>query len=147
MPSRETHPPTSGPAARSGDGAPTEVADLEAVAEREDAFYRALEASDADAFEELLSADATDIHWSSVAETRDEFVAGQRHGLFKHGPTVIVERGTRLLGDAAVTRGIVDILDTGHGEPVRLRLRQTLLWVREDGAWKLLVRQATRIPL
>lgn len=122
-------------------------ADLQAIAEREEALYRAIELSDGDAFEEILSADATYIHSTSVAETREEAAAGQRHGVFKHGPTFTVAKETRLFSDVAVTRGIIDMLDTAHGEPFRLRLRQTLVWTKEDGVWKLLVRHATKIPL
>lgn len=122
-------------------------AEARAVAEREEALYKAIELSDGDAFEEILSADATYIHSTSVAETREEAAAGQRHGVFKHGPTFTVTKNTRLFGDVAVTRGIIDMLDTGHGEPFRLRLRQTLVWTKENGVWKLLVRHATKIPL
>jgi ketosteroid isomerase-like protein len=117
------------------------------IAEREAALYAALTASDADALDDLFSGDLTYIHSTSIAETKAEQLAGQRHGVHRHGPIRTVHGDTRILGETAVTRGLIDMIDTAHGEPFTLRLRQTLVWVREnDGAWRLLVRQATRVP-
>jgi hypothetical protein len=39
------------------------------------------------------------------------------------------------------------MVDTAHGQPFTMRLRETLVWVKEDGVWRLLVRQATKLPL
>ncbi len=119
----------------------------ESIAAREDALYAALTASDGDALEDLFSEDLCYIHSTSIAETKAENIAGQRHGLHRHGPITTVTRSTRVLGETAVTLGIIDMVDTAHGDPYNLRLRQTLVWVKEqDGVWRLLVRQTTRLP-
>jgi 4-hydroxy-4-methyl-2-oxoglutarate aldolase len=119
---------------------------LQLIAEREEALYAALATNDAAAFDDLFSDDVTYVHSTSIAETKAENIAGQRHGVHRHGPTTTVNRRTRILGDVAVTHGVIDMIDTAHGDPFSIRLRQTLVWVREDGVWRLLVRQATRIP-
>jgi hypothetical protein len=42
---------------------------------------------------------------------------------------------------------MIDMVDTAHGAPYTIRLQETLVWVKEAGTWRLLVRQATRLPL
>jgi ketosteroid isomerase-like protein len=118
-----------------------------AIAERENALYAALTASDADALADILSDDVTYIHSTSVAENKAEQLAGQRHGVHKHGPIATVERRTQVFGNVAVSCGMIDMVDTAHGQPFTLRLRETLVWVKEGAVWRLLVRHATRLPL
>ncbi|MCA1216942.1 nuclear transport factor 2 family protein [Streptomyces sp. 8L] len=117
------------------------------IARREEALYDALATGDTDAFEDLFSEDVTYVHSTGIAESKAENIAGQRHGVHRHGPTTTVRGHTRILGRTAVTRGLIDMIDTAHGEPFSIRIRQTLVWVKEDGVWRLLVRHATRIPV
>jgi uncharacterized protein (TIGR02246 family) len=124
-----------------------ELADLELVAAREDALYAALASGDTGAFDDLFADDVTYIHSTGVAETKAENIAGQAHGVHRHGPTTTVSKRTRIIGDVAVTRGVIDMIDTAHGEPYSFRLCQTLVWIRADGTWRLLVRHATKIPV
>jgi ketosteroid isomerase-like protein len=121
--------------------------DAKRIAEREQALYAGLTASDADALAEVFSDDLTYIHSTSVAETKAENLAGQRHGVHKHGRITPLDKRTRVFGDVAVTRGMIDMVDTAHGAPYTIRLQETLVWVKEAGTWRLLVRQATRLPL
>jgi Domain of unknown function (DUF4440) len=103
-----------------------ELADLELVAAREDALYAALASGDTGAFDDLFADDVTYIHSTGVAETKAENIAGQAHGVHRHGPTTTVSKRTRIIGDVAVTRGVIDMI---------------------DGTWRLLVRHATKIPV
>jgi ketosteroid isomerase-like protein len=122
--------------------------ELEIVHEREQALYTALTTSDPDMFEDILSKDVTYIHSTGIAETKAENIAGQRHGVHKHGPITPHDRRTRIIGNVAVTRGMIDMVDTAHGAPYTFRLLETLVWIKEeDGVWRLLVRHATRLPL
>jgi ketosteroid isomerase-like protein len=121
--------------------------DSRIIAEREKELYAALTASDADALSDILSDDVTYIHSTSIAENKEEQLAGQRHGVHKHGPITTVKSRTRMFGNVAVSRGVIDMVDTAHGQPFTMRLRETLVWVKEDGVWRLLVRQATKLPL
>lgn len=122
--------------------------ELKIIRQREAALYRALSTSDIEAFEDVFSEDVTYIHSTSIAETKAENIAGQRHGVHKHGSIKPVGPRTRIVGDIAVTLGMIDMVDTAHGAPYTMRLRETLVWIKEkDGVWRLLVRQATRLPL
>ena len=95
----------------------------------------------------MLSADLRYLHSTGVAETRAEYLAGVDDRLYEYGR--IDSRDTRLIasGDLAIQDGIVDMTVSARGAPKHLiHLLFCLVWRREEGAWKLLYRQATRIP-
>jgi hypothetical protein len=95
----------------------------------------------------MLSAHLRYLHSTGVAETRSEYLAGVDDRLYEYGR--IHSRDTRLTasGDLAIQDGVVDMTVSAHGAPKHLiHLLFCLVWRREDGAWKLLYRQATRIP-
>ncbi|MDR1710368.1 MAG: nuclear transport factor 2 family protein [Propionibacteriaceae bacterium] len=122
--------------------------ELKVIAEREDLLIKAIGTSDLALFEDVFSADVTYIHSTSIAETKEENIAGQAHRVHRHGFTTPVEKTTRIFGGkVAVTRGLIDMIDTAHGDPFYMRIRETLVWIKEDdGVWRLLVRGATRLP-
>lgn len=121
--------------------------ELREIAAREAALYAAITASDGDALGDLMSEHITYIHSTGIAETKAENIAGQRHGVHKHGAIVALRKDTRVDGDLAVTRGVIDMVDTAHGAPFTIRLLETLVWVKESGTWRLFLRQATKQPL
>lgn len=128
-------------------GTSDDSAELMVIDQREALLIEALGTSDPALFEDLFSEDVTYIHSTSIAETKAENIAGQVHRVHRHGFTTPVEKRTRIFGNVAVTRGLIDMIDTAHGEPFQMRLRETLVWVKEDdGVWRLLVRHATRLP-
>jgi ketosteroid isomerase-like protein len=95
----------------------------------------------------MLSADLRYLHSTGVAETRSEYLAGVDDRLYEYG--CIDSRDTRLTasGDLAIQDGVVDMTVSAHGAPKHLiHLLFCLVWRREDDAWKLLYRHATRIP-
>ena len=95
----------------------------------------------------MLSADLRYLHSTGVAETCSEYLAGVDERLYEYGR--IDSRGTRITasGDLAIQDGLVDMTVSAHGAPKQLiHLLFCLVWRREAGAWKLLYRQATRIP-
>jgi hypothetical protein len=110
-------------------------------------LYRAQVAGDVRGIEPFLSADLRYLHSTGVAETRREYLAGVAARLYEYGR--IASRGVRLnvSADLAIQDGIVDMTVSAHGAPKTLiHLLFCLVWRREGARWKLLYRQATRIP-
>ena len=53
----------------------------------------------------------------------------------------------KVSGDLAVMYGMADFFMSTDNRPLEtLHLQFTLVWVREGGAWRLLLRQTTRVP-
>jgi ketosteroid isomerase-like protein len=119
---------------------------LRIISEREAALYAALSASDCDALAEIFSDDLLYVHSPGIAETKAENLAGQRSGLYKKGPIRRLSGHTDVLGEVAVTSCVIDMVNTTGTLKGTVRLLDALVWVREGGAWRLLVRQATRLP-
>jgi ketosteroid isomerase-like protein len=117
------------------------------IAALERRLYAAQVAGVADDIAPLLSADLRYLHSTGAAESRDEYLAGVSERL--HEYEAMVSRGVRLhvSEDLAIQDGSVDITVSARGAPKTLvRLLFCLVWRREGAQWKLLYRQATRIP-
>lgn len=113
----------------------------------EDALYRAQVAGSAADIEPMLSADLRYLHSTGVAESRDEYLAGVAARLYEYGR--IASRDVRLAisEDLAIQDGVVAMTVSAHGAAKTLiHLLFCLVWRREGAQWKLLYRQATRLP-
>ena len=113
----------------------------------EQRLYAAQVAGSVGDIEPMLSADLRYLHSTGVAETRREYLAGVAGRLYEYGR--IKSRNVRLhvSEDIAIQDGIVDMTVSAHGAPKALiHLLFCLIWRREGAQWKLLYRQATRIP-
>ena len=117
------------------------------IAALEQRLYRAHVAGSVPDIEPMLSADLRYLHSTGVAETRSQYLKGVRDLLYEYGE--IASRKVRLhvSEDLAIQDGIVDMTVSAKGAPKKLiHLLFCLVWRREGAQWKLLYRQATRIP-
>ena len=118
------------------------------IRDAETRLYRAMIANDAAALADLCSEDLVYVHSTAVPETKAEWLAGCARKLYDYEE--IKSRGVTIkgYGDAAVMHGIVDMSVATDGGPVLLlHLQFVLVWVREGGKWRLMLRQTTRIPV
>jgi len=117
------------------------------LVDTERALYRAQIAGSVEELEPMLGQGLVYIHSTGVAESKEEYLAGVARKLYEYGS--IASRGTRLqvFSDVAVMNGIVDMTVSAHGSAKQLiHLLFCLVWVRQDDAWHLDFRQATRMP-
>lgn len=121
--------------------------DSQIITDRENALWQAMLAFDHAALDGILSDELCYIHSTGVAETKAEYFAAMRRGLYEYGAITIVSNRTRLFADAAVTSGVMEMAVGANGSAKHvIRLLHVLVWRREAGTWRLLLRQATRIP-
>jgi ketosteroid isomerase-like protein len=113
----------------------------------ERALYDAMSAKDFAAQERILHPDLSYVHSTAVVETRTAYLAGVAAGLYDYGAIASRDVRIRIDGDTAVSYGIVDMHVAAEGEPKELlHLIYVLAWARHEGRWRLLLRQATRMP-
>ncbi len=123
------------------------MSDTDVITQREAELYRAMLAFDYAALDGLLSEEVSYIHSTGVVETKAEYFAGLRQGLYEYGDITIPSGTTRLFHDVAMTSGVMEMLVGAKGSPKdTIRLQHVLIWRHETGTWRLLLRQATRIP-
>jgi ketosteroid isomerase-like protein len=112
----------------------------------EAALYRAMIAKDIAALEAILADDVCYIHSPGFAENKADYLAGVKRGLYDYEAITSRNVTIKMLGDTAVMHGLVEMKVSETGKPrALLQLLFTLVWVR-DVAWRLFLRQATRVP-
>jgi ketosteroid isomerase-like protein len=117
------------------------------VVETERALYRAQIAGSVERLRPMLGADLVYIHSTGVAESKEEYLAGVADGLYEYGTIESRDARLQVFADVAIMNGIVDMTVSAHGAAKQLiHLLFCLVWVRQDDAWRLDFRQATRIP-
>ncbi len=117
------------------------------IAALEQRLYRAQVAGSVPDIEPMLATNLRYLHSTGVAQSRDEYLAGVADRLYEYG--AIASRDVRLnvSEDLAIQDGIVDMTVSASGAPKTLiHLLFCLVWRREGAQWKLMYRQATRIP-
>ena len=113
----------------------------------ESRLYQAMIANDGATIAELTSTDLVYVHSTAVAESKTEWLAGVKRGLYDYKE--IKSRGVtiKVSGDMAVQHCIVDMsVATDQGPVLLLHLQFVLVWVKEQSRWRLMLRQTTRIP-
>ena len=118
-----------------------------AIGRAERALYDAMIAEDYPALEKILAPDVVYIHSTAVAESRDEYFAGVRKGLYEYESVSSRNNRFRTHGNVVLQDGICDMVvgETGKGKRL-IHLMFLLVWVNDGGAWRLVHRHATRMP-
>ena len=125
----------------------TQDATTSAIGKAERALYDAMIAQDYPALERILAPDVVYIHSTAVRETRDEYFAGVRKGLYEYESVSSRENRYRTHGNVVLQDGICDMVVGETGKPKGLiRLMFLLVWAQQDAAWRLVHRHATRMP-
>ena len=110
-------------------------------------LYRAMLAHDIAGLAALLTDDTVYVHSTGLAETKTEFLNGVRDGLYEYERVQPISEHISQSGDMAAVYSVLDFQGGPKGQkhpPVKLIT--TLVWRRQDDAWRMSVRQATRIP-
>ena len=120
---------------------------MEEIVALERSLYRAMIDRDFQTLQDLLSDDLVYVHSTAVAESKTQYLAGVANGLYEYERIESKDVNIRIHHETAVATGQVEMSVGAAGEPKSLiRLLFTLLWVKQAGRWRLLLRQATRIP-
>jgi hypothetical protein len=117
------------------------------IAALEARLYKAQIAGVPGDIEPLLSADLRYLHSTGVAESRAEYLAGVAGQLYEYGRIESRDVRVNVSEDLVIQDGVVDMTVSAHGaRKTLIHLLFCLVWRREGALWRLLYRQATRIP-
>jgi len=117
----------------------------ETIRQAVQALYDAMLAHDIPALDALLAEDSEYVHSPGFTETKPDFLNGVRDGLYEYEVVRPVSERIMLSGNMAVVYSQLDFRGGPRGQahpPVQLIT--TLVWMRREGAWRLVLRHATR---
>jgi len=101
--------------------------------------------ADASFFEKHYADDATIIHSDGSMSTKAQEIESFKSGAVKYESLDIREVKVRAYGDTAIQNLLTAVKANIHGKAVSSIVRDSRVWVKEDGIWKCVAFQATRV--
>jgi len=98
-------------------------------------------------YEKYYTDDATIVHGNGKLYTKEEEIADLKSGSLKYESLEVRDRKIRVYGDTSVVNFLIFFKGVLGGQPFSgADLRRTVVWVRQNGGWKIVLYQVTRIP-
>lgn len=116
------------------------------IRELESRRFRAMTDKDTAALEGILSDDLTYTHASAQFDNKAQLISAIRSGDLKYTSIVPGNVEVRVYGSAAVVTGQAAFKVENHGQPMAMDLRFTDMYVLQDGHWRMVAWESTRIP-
>lgn len=114
---------------------------------RVDAFIAALLKPDRDSLEKLTSPALSYGHSNGKLENQAEFIQSMLDGVSRFLSIELENQSLSVVDDIAIVRHILFAHTHDKGkEPGTIRIGILLVWRDEQGEWRLLARQAYRMP-
>jgi ketosteroid isomerase-like protein len=85
-------------------------------------------------------------HSSGKVENKAEFIENIVSGKSDFVSIDLTDQTVQLAGNAAIVRHTLSAKTNDNGNPGSVKLHILLVWQKQGGQWKLLARQAVRVP-
>ena len=112
----------------------------------EDERYAAMLAKDVKALERLLDPGLVYMHSSGVADSKESYIRGLRDGVWDYQRIGRSEQTVKVNGDTALVFNRLAISIKVRGVQKEMDNRALAVWVRREGAWRLIALQSGAIP-
>ena len=100
---------------------------------------------DTSVMEEYYADDYTAIHGDGKLTTKTQEIANFKSGVTKYDSITVREGKIRIYGDTAVVNALASVKTIVNGRPYSGDVRNTRVWVKLHGNWKLVAFQTTRV--
>jgi hypothetical protein len=100
----------------------------------------------ADSLESLLDERLEYVHSNGWVQTRTEVLGDMKSGKLVYQQVIIKSAAARHYGQSAVVTGLGQFEGINSGNPFKLDLRYTEVYVRSGSRWKLVSRHSNRMP-
>ncbi len=129
-----------------GHSAAVQADDLAAVTSLERQRFAAVVRADVATLGPWLAEDLSYCHSTGRCQTRQEFLDDIASGALRYRSIEVLETRPRAVGNTVVLNGRVALEVDLQGQPNRLVLVYTDVYVRRDGRWQLAAWHSTRAP-
>lgn len=120
--------------------------DEKAVAAAVERLNKGILDPEKDLLEDIASEGLSYGHSGGKVQTKAEFVEDLLHGTFDFKTVSTTNQQIWVTGKNAIVRHTFLAKATNAGSPVDLNIGNLLVWRKEHGKWKLIARQAFKIP-
>ena len=121
-------------------------ADTSAVATAVDSLNKGILDPEKNLLENITSDGLSYGHSGGKVQNKAEFIEDLLNGPFDFQTVNIANQKIMMSGENAIVRYNFTAKATNAGVPVDLNVENLLVWRKGNGAWKLLARQAFRLP-
>lgn len=109
-------------------------------------FVKAILKGDTSFYEKYYADDAFSIHSQGQVYTKAQEIADLKSGSLKYDSYTIGDQKIHIDGSTAVVVTLASGKGLLESKPFNQDFRSTYVWVKQEGNWKLVLRQVTRIP-
>ena len=96
-------------------------------------------------YEKYYAEDATIVHGNGKLVTRDQDIADLKTGSLKYESIDVKQKTIRVYGDTVVVNFLITFKGSLSGQAFPpTDLRRTVVWIRQNGSWKVVAWQVTR---
>ena len=120
--------------------------DVKKVADAVEQLRKAMVDGDKAALENAVSDSLSYGHSTGRVENKTEFVENLVTGKSDFVTIELSEQTISVKEGVAVVRHILNAVTNDGGKPGTAKIKILLVWVKEKGQWKLLARQAVKLP-
>jgi ketosteroid isomerase-like protein len=124
----------------------SQSADEKAVAAAVEKLRNAMIAGEPAALKAIVAEDLSYGHSNALLENREEFVDQFVTGKSVFKTIKLSEQTVKVVGDVAIVRHRLTADTNNSNVPGTVDLSILLVWQKQKGDWKLLARQAVKIP-
>jgi ketosteroid isomerase-like protein len=124
----------------------SQSADEKAVAAAVEKLRKAMIAGEPAALKALVTEDLSYGHSTALLENREEFVDQFVTGKSVFKTIKLSDQTIKVVGDVAIVRHRLTAETNNSNVPGTVDLSILLVWQKQKGDWKLLARQAVKIP-
>ena len=121
-------------------------ADEKAVATAVEKLRKAMVDSDLAALKSVAAEELSYGHSSGLVENKSEFVDQFATGKSDFVTITLSDQTIKIVGDVAIVRHRLTGDTNNDKVPGKVDIQILLVWQKQKGEWKLLARQAARIP-
>lgn len=125
---------------------PAQSADERSIADRVEMLRKALISADKQVLDELAAAELSYGHSTGLIEDKAAFIDDLVNKKTVLTAIDLSDQSIKISGDVAVVRHRMKADLNNNNTPSKVDLMVLLVWQKQRGKWKLLARQAARLP-
>jgi hypothetical protein len=118
----------------------------EMIIERDRQRMTAMAQKDTAALKSMLCKGLVYTHSSARQDTKESLIQGMETGTTVYTSVVPSDVKAQDLGNAVVLTGVAAISVSSNGKPNSFRVRFTDVWENQNGTWRMIAWQSTKIP-